>query len=582
MRETSTASIALAAVLLTACGERPGRPHGDVGLAEEGPYAESEGGLDGLDGGQGPGMMGDDTCGPQESPLRRMSNVQYLNTLGDLFGDRDFSNVSTGLPADARSHGFENAAALQVPSPALIEGYYRAAYTVTQTLFGDLQAAEATIGRAIPMDRPSALDVGASVIEEHGRRMFRRPLSDVEIDRYVGIFEANFDDAGRPADDFVVGLASAFLAMLQSPHFVYIAERGDSEGEPGDLVRLTDYEVASRLSYLLWDSMPDEELFIAAEAGDLQTAAALEAQARRMLEAPRAQTSLRNFHRQWLQFDSLLDEMKDLPTYPAWSEDLLNAEYEQMGEFVDHVMFEGEGTIAALLTSTEFPVDARLAPLMGVEWQGEGWTTMALDPTQRRGFLTLPGWLAAHAHPVDPSPVLRGVAIRDQILCSPLPPPPDTVDATPPEPGEGAEPLTNRDRYVQLTSDSSCAACHTLIHGIGFPFEIYDSVGAFRTEDQDQPIDASGIILGFGEADGAVADALELIDRLATSEAVERCVTRQWFRYGFAREPDLEGSEVCAMDEFQAILHESGGNMRELLIAIVTSDTFGFRRIPGP
>jgi len=583
MRTTATRLLAWVPLLATACFEgRPGRSDGNDSAADDGRTGPDGGEADeGSDPDGGTSPIDDAFCGPLDSPLRRMSNTQYVNTLEDLFGENhDFSTVLAGMPVDPTSHGFENAAELQIPSPALVEGYYRGATTVAQSLLADATAAEALIEGPIPTDRTAAVAIGEGLIEDYGRRMFRRPLSDDEFDRYSEIFAANFEDSGLPEDDFIVALGSAFQAMLQAPQFLYLVERGVADGDPGELVRLTDYEIASRLSYFLWDSMPDEALFEAAEAGALGTVEAIEDEARRMLEAPRAKTALRNFHRQWLHFDSLLDEMKDLSTHPQWSEELLTAEYEQMNEFIDRVMFDGDGTIAALLTSNEFPVNARLASLFGVEMSGEGWQSMQLDPAQRRGFLTLPGWLAAQAHPVDPSPVLRGVFVRDHLLCSPLPPPPDDVDATPPEQDE-TTPLTNRERYVQHTVDPSCAGCHNLIDGIGFPFENYDSIGAFRTQDDGQPVDASGNLLATGDTDGPVANALELIDKLAISEAVEQCVTKQWFRYGFAREPSIDGAETCRTDELQTVLHESGGDMRELMVAIVTSNTFAFRRVPG-
>ena len=520
-------------------------------------------------------------CGPHSSPLRRLTRTQYINTVQALFPGRDLSEVASVMPADATAHGFENAAAMQVPSPALIEGYQRAALAITRSVFADTPTTAQTLGQPIPAAREDALALGRATIEAYGPRMFRRPMTDDERERYVELFEGSFEDTGNLDDDFIVALAVAVQAMMQAPAFLYIIEHGEGEAqaEPGEVIPLTSWELASRLSYLLWDSMPDDVLLAAAEDDALRTPEQIKAQVRRMLEAEPARAAVRGFHRQWLRFDDLLDETKDAATHPQWSQDLLDAAYEQLGRFVEASIFDGEGTVAALLTSHEFPVDARLASLLGVSVSGEGWETIALPPEQRRGVLTLPGILAAQAHPVDPSPVLRGVFIRDRILCAPLPPPPDEVDAIPPA-DDPSEPKTNRDRYEQHSTDPECAGCHSLIDGIGFPFEHYDAIGAFRTEDRGFPIDASGELVAAGDADGAVDGPMELVDRLAGSTTVQHCVATQWFRYAFARDAEADGPDTCTTDDLQTALAESGGDIRELLVQIALSDGFRQRRIP--
>lgn len=520
-------------------------------------------------------------CGPQASPLRRLTTVQYVNTVEALFPGWDFEAVASMMPLDGSSEGFENAASMQVPSPALVSGYQRAALSITATIFADGAATAQTLGQEIPADRQEAIALAHGTIEAYGPRIFRRPLSDDERQLYVEMFDASFEDTGYPDDDFVVALAVTFQAMMQAPAFLYIVEHGEgeAEAEPGEVVPLTSWEMASRLSYMLWDSMPDDELFAAAEADALRTPEQLEAQARRMLEAPAARTMMRNFHRQWLRFDDLLDEMKDPATHPEWSADLAQSAYQQLGEFVEHTMFEGEGTLGALLTSNEIPVDARIAPLLGVT-ASDDWEPLVLDPEQRRGVLTLPGILAAQAHPVHPSPVLRGVFIRDRILCSPLPPPPDNVDAIPPEEGQGGEATTNRQRYEEHVTNAECAGCHQFIDGIGLPFEHYDAIGAFRTEDAGLPVDASGELVGIGEVDGPVDDAMQLIDRLAASEQAQQCVSTQWFRHAFARDAEPSGTDACTTDDLQAALAESGGDIRELLVRLAVTDGSRQRRIP--
>lgn len=557
---------------------------GSSGGADDGVGSGDDG-----DGDGGDGSDGDDDDPPQaqcrahNSPLRRLTTRQYINTLSDLFPGQTFDELTHFMPADAAVHGFENAALTQVPSPSLIEGYQRAAMEATAVVFADPAQVEATLGEAIPTSRADASTLAANAVANYGTRIFRRPMTDAERVTYVDVFEDNFEDTGLLDDDFVVALSMAFQAMLQAPAFVYLIEHGQAEqdAEVGELVALTSYEVASRLSYLLWDSMPDEALSAAAEAGELTTSEQIEGQVRRMLDEPAARAAVRNFHRQWLALDHVLYEMKDPARFPDWSLAMAEATAEQVERFAEHVFFDGEGTVAELLSSTDYPLNTSLASIFdGIAPDSDSWEVMGVDATRRRGLLTLPGILAAQAHPVNPSPVLRGVYIRERILCSPLPPPPDDADVTPPD-SDDAEPLTNRERYDTILDDPSCAACHVYIHGLGFPFEHYDSVGAFRQTDNEQPIDASGEVLGVADVQGVVADATELAELLAQSDVAAECVAEQWYRQGFARDPDLAGGDDCMTDDLIAALAASGGDMRELLVALATSQDFTHRRIPA-
>lgn len=552
----------------------------DAGAVEtDGAGDETEDGNSGEDGDDDVGPDGQ-LCRAHESPLRRLTVRQYINTLEDLFPGNSFTDLQTLLPADPRSHGFENAARLQVPSAALIEGYQRGALEVTRTVFASGDAFESATGLPAPDSVAEANVAAESVIRDLGRRLFRRPIGDADVERYGQIFAASFEDTGALQDDFLVAISLTVAAMLQSPNFVYLLETGvgAEEAAPGELVPLGAYEVASRLSYFLWDSTPDETLLAAAEANALSTADEIETQVRRMLELPRGRAAVVNLHRQWLGFDDVLSEMKDPATYPLWSEQTLLDTHAQMERFVEHNFFEGEGTLQGLLTSTEVPVSPALAELMGVPSPAGDWEILDLDPAQRRGVLTLPGFLAGHSHPVNPSPVLRGQFVRERVLCAPVPPPPDDIDPTPPEDSGEAE--TNRERYDIFLDNPSCASCHTLLHGIGYPFEIYDSVGAFRTTDAGKSVDASGVVAGVpGLEEVDVSDALGMMDVIAGSDASRQCAATQFFHSGFGRSPEPE-ADSCMTDDMVTALQDSDGDLHELMVSLARSTDFRFRRIP--
>ena len=539
------------------------------------------------DGAETSGTDDDDDVGPDgqlcrahESPLRRLTVRQYINTLEDLFPGQSFEDLETVLPADPRSHGFENVAQLQVPSAALIEGYQRGALEVTRIVFASPDAFEVNTGLEVPTSADEANFAAEAIIRDLGRRIFRRPVTDTEVQRYGSVFASSFQSTGNMGDDFLVAISLTVSAMLQSPHFLYLLEVGEGgeDAAPGELVPLTSFEVASRLSYFLWDSMPDEELLAAAEADALGTADAIEEQVRRMLEHPRGHAAVVNLHRQWLGFDDVLLKMKDPATYPQWSEETLLDAHAQMERFVEHNFFGGEGTLRALLTSTEIPMSPALAELMGASTPNGDWEIQNLDPTQRRGVLTLPGFLAGHAHPVHPSPVLRGQFVRERLLCAGAPPPPENVDATPP--AGTADGSTNRERYDVFLENEACAGCHVMLHGVGYPFEIYDSVGAFRTTDAGKPVDPSGQVVAVpGLPDTEVADALEMMDVLADADATKACAATQFFRSGFGRDPEAD-ADACLTDDLVELLTESDGDLHELMVGLARSTDFRHRRIP--
>ncbi len=489
-----------------------------------------------------------------------------LEDLGDVF------------PEEGSAHGFENAATMQVPSPALIEGYQRAALRVVMGAFENPTQFEASLGRSFPSDREAATNLAADVLPDLGQRALRRPLTSEEETHYLDVFATHFEDSGAYEDDVLLAFAMMVSSLLQAPDFVYLLEYGvgeDSAAE-GDLLPLTQWELASRLSYFLWNSMPDAELFEVAAAGSLGSVEALETQARRLLAHPKGRRAVREFHRQWLDADRVLEQPKDPATYPEWTTSVAEAASEQVGRFAEFHIFEGEGNIRALLAGTEFPLHEELQGLFDEDASGD-WDVVELDPSRRVGLLSLPGVLASQAHPVHPSPVLRGQFIRERILCTPLPPPPPTVDASPPM-VDGEDDRTNRERYEEISENATCDACHVYMHAVGFPFENYDSIGAFRTTDGGKPIDSSGELLGIAGLEGNVSNAGELSAALSESEVAAHCMVTQWFRHGFAREPAEDG-DACTSDELRASMASSRGDIQELLVDLVLSEDFRMRRV---
>jgi Protein of unknown function (DUF1592)/Protein of unknown function (DUF1588)/Protein of unknown function (DUF1595)/Protein of unknown function (DUF1587)/Protein of unknown function (DUF1585) len=543
---------------------------GIVGLALSliscaGKVQGGEGAANGTGGGGGGSPV---TTSPGPTPLARLTNVQYLNTLQDLFPGITLPALT--LPAENVVGGFENDAAAQNPTSELVEDYRRAALAVATTATADLT-------RVLPCKVSSPTDedpCGQQFITAFGRRAFRRPLPADLTSRAVALFQAN-----RAAYGFQQAISLMIQAFLQAPQFLYRIELGG----PADAVGtspLDSYELASRLAYLLWNTTPDEPLLAAADAGDLGTAAGIEKQARRLMTDPRAHNAVAEFHRQWLRFSKMQGMMKDHAAFPQFTAALNQAMIDSVARFVDHAFWD-EGTLDALLTDNHVFVNDALAPIYGLPKPGGTALQLATaDPVQRAGVMTQAGLMAGFAHQLEDSPVLRGVFVLDRLLCDAPPPPPPGVNLTPPVGDPNMPPLTTRQAFALGHEQGSCAACHQAIHGVGFGFESYDAIGAWRTIDNGQQVDHSGKIVGSQDLDGPFDGAVDLAHKMVGSAGVQSCVVSHWLTYAFGTAQLSTGIVGPLAQEFGA----NGRQLRELLIRIVTSDAFRFHPaiVAGP
>ncbi|HSN96796.1 MAG TPA: DUF1592 domain-containing protein [Candidatus Nanopelagicales bacterium] len=516
---------------------------------------------------QGPVCVG---LEPGASPIRRMTRFEYNNTVRDLLGD-DTAPASSFAPEE-EVLGYNNQAAALGVTQLLAEQYMKAAEQI---------AARATLdlARLIPGCDPAVQGAdacGDQFIRSFGRRAFRRPLEPAEIERFAGLFAW-----GQAEYDVATGIQLVIQAMLQSPHFLYRVELGMPDPVEADIVQLSPYEIASRLSYLLWSSMPDDALLDAAEAGRLGTPEEIEAEARRMLEDPRARAAVLDFHRQWLEIKHVESITKDPATNPAYRDELRPLWLAETEAFVEHVVFEDPaGDLGTLLTAPYSFMNAELAAFYGSSVAsgpaGEAFERVELDPARRAGVLTHASMLASHAKPNQSSPIHRGKFVRERLLCELIPPPPNDIAIVVPEVETGA---TTRERFAQHRSEPGCFHCHQLMDPTGYTFEHYDAIGQWRDEEQGLPVDATGEIVESRSANGSFDGAIELAHHLAESEQVRSCVVSQWFRYGYGRAEQKE--DRCSMDQLQQAFAESGYNIKGLLVALTQTDSFRYRRQGG-
>lgn len=490
------------------------------------------------------------------SPLARLTRAEYDFTVSDLLGLE--AHAAEALPPDGVSGLFAHNGEMTVSSYA-VEVYRDLAESL---------AAEADLVALLPCD-PTAGDereCARTFIEQLGRRAFRRDVEPAQIDRLLAVY-----DDGRDGADFDAGVRLVLEAMLQSPYFLYRVESGvPAPGE--ELVALDDFELASRLSYFLWRSMPDDELLDAAATGALASDAGVESQARRMLEDPRAERTLLSFYGDLLALDGLAVAYKDPEQFPEYTAELAADMRTELELFVLSTLRDGDGGFAGLLDSSHTFVNARLAEHYGITPPVEdGFVRVELDPSIHRGLLTKPALMSLAAHDQRTSPTLRGKLVRTRLFCQALPPPPGDVDVSIPAVAE----LSTREWVQQRLDDPSCGACHVLMDPIGLALEGFDAIGRHHTTEGGETIDVSGTLRNT-DVDGPLAGPGSLADKLLASEQVGECASRQWLEFALGRPP--VGEDACTATSIGVAFSETDHDVTELMVSIATSPAFRTRR----
>ncbi len=512
-----------------------------------------------------------------DTPIRRLTRFEYNNTVRDLLGD--VTEPANVLPPEEEVHGFDNQAAALTVSELLAEQYMKLAEGVSERATADLAVLVPTCDPAVNGD-----DVcSAEFIEDFATRAYRRPLKPEEAARLQVLFD--FALADPDMGTFRDGASLVIQAVLQSPHFLYRPEFGGAAPVKGDLVLLDSWEVATKLSYMLWNTMPDEVLFDAAAANELQTKEQIAAQAERMLLDEKAGDAVRNFHRQWLRLVHLDTVSKDPAIYPTYDDGVRDLWKEEIERFIEHVVLTDDGTLGTLLTAPYSFANADLADFYGESIVGEAPQTeafeqVAMDPARHAGLLTQGALMGVHAKGNQSSPVFRGKFVREQLLCQTLPIPPADLVITPPD----LDPTkTTREQFEEIGANPDCSSCHTLMNPIGFGFENFDGVGLWRDTQNGKPIDPSGEINNTDSLNGTFMGPVELANKLATSEEVATCVSSQWFRFSYNRTVTSEDSEEgCGMDQVNDVFTKSNYNLRELIVALTQTDTFRHRHAVVP
>ncbi|MGB5809121.1 MAG: DUF1592 domain-containing protein [Polyangiales bacterium] len=508
-----------------------------------------------------------------DTPIRRLTRFEYNNTVRDLLGDD--TNPADALPPEEEVAGFDNQAGAATTSDLLVEQYMKAAEDVSARAVVNLEALLEGCDPTSQGDDACALDF----IQRWGQRAFRRPVTQDETDRLKSVFD--FGMADPDLGTFEDGIKLVIEVVLQSPNFLYRPEYGSGEPVEGDVVPFTSWEMATKLSYMLWNTMPDANLFAAAENNELTTPEQIGAQASRMIADDRARDTVRNFHRQWLLLTHLESVTKDPAVYPAYSSSLRSLWQEELETFVEYVVLEGSGSLEELLTADYSFMNEQLAAFYGNDVldpvSGDAFQRVNLDPTRRAGILTSAALMATHANLNQSSPVFRGKFVREQLMCDTLPLPPNDLVIEPPE----LDPTkTTKEQFEEIGANPDCASCHALMNPIGFAFEHYDGVGQWRDQQNGIDIDAVGEVILTDDIDGTYDGAVELSEALANSAQVQECVASQWFRFAYNR--SVTQSDSCSFEQLSERFAGSGFNVRELLLSLTQTNAFLYRRMVTP
>jgi hypothetical protein len=357
-------------------------------------------------------------------------------------------------------------------------------------------------------------------------------------------------------------------AVLVSPHFLFRIE--EDPKNPDEVRLLNDFELATRLSYFLWSSMPDEELFQLAEKGQLRQPGVLEAQVRRMLKDPKAKALSENFAGQWLQLRNLQTLQPDKGLFPAWDELLRQSMIREAELYFEYVV-QNDRSILEFLDSNYTFVNGRLARHYGIpNVQGLEFVRVTLPDNRRGGVITMGSTLTVTSNPTRTSPVKRGKWILENILGTPPPPPAPDAPELPPV---GQLKGTLRQQMEQHRQNPSCAVCHAKLDPLGFGLENFDAIGAWRATDNKQPIDASGVLPG-GEQFNGPAELRQVL--LGKADQFRRCFAEKLLTYALGR--GLEYYDKCAVDEIVAATKAQQDRFSALVLAIVKSDPFQKRK----
>ncbi len=499
------------------------------------------------------------------SPLRRLTNEEYAATVNDLLGV-DVADIVVGFPTDGYDHGFDNNADILGISSTRAARYQEAAESIAARVVSQPARVSALTACNLKTDATCLADF----ITRFGRRAYRRPLTTDEAQGFKDLAAAASSDSDPNAT-----LSYLIQGVLQSPSFLFRPEFGLGAADSDNRVKLSGYELAARLSYLLWGTMPDDALLDAAETGTLDSDGGLASSADRLLADPRAKDRVRNFYEQWLRMQMLDAATPDTTRFQTFSDDLRKSMRQEVDIMLDSVIWNGKDLLTIFNTTTT-SIDASLADLYDMTPpNAAGFSSITLPASANRaGILTTAAVLTQTSKSTHTSIMRRGMFLRDAILCDPVKVPPNFM-VTPLEVPAGQ---TENDAILQHASRPECAACHTRLDPIGLGLENYNAIGAYRTQDENNnTISGEGHIEGL---DGSTFHGgVELGNLMSKTPAVAQCVTEHFMRWALGRSlvEENQSADGCTKQILHKKFESKTHDFRELIHAFVSDEAFRYR-----
>jgi hypothetical protein len=497
--------------------------------------------------------------------IHRLNNAEYDNTMHDLLGVT--STPATSFIEDEKLGGFDNIASAFGMTDAQYEQYFNAADALVEEAFTDASLR----GRILTCTPTSNTDAACAskIITAFGARAWRRPLEATEVSRLQKVLT----DAVALGEDFTGGVKQVVKSILSSTAFLY---RTEVDADPASTVAhpVGGYEMASRLSYLFWSTMPDATLFAEAANGDLLDVKPLSAQIDRLLADGRSSQFLANFAGQWLGLRDLGNHQVEPSVFPDWSDALRRSMVQEGLLYFDEFLSGNRGMDEFFTADVNF-VDPALAKLYGVAAPTNGKVERVINANDtRRGFLGLSSFLTMTSYSYRTAPTLRGKWVLENLLCQDVPPPPANVPKLDMSMDSTAAQSENvRVRLEAHRANPQCASCHKILDPIGLGLENFDAIGDYRTTYLNgDAIDASGML-----PDGTAFNGLtELTDALSTDKRLTDCVSKKMMTYALSRE--VGDSDAPYLEQIRSQWTTDGLGLADLLKQIVLNDTFRYRR----
>lgn len=504
---------------------------------------------------------------PGRFVIRRLTKTEYGNTLRDLFGVE--SSIADGLPDEVSGQGYLNSL-----SPIQLEQYLTIADKVLRKIVAPEKASPTALERRLfgdPAPKGDPRMAARGVARSLARMAYRRPPTEAEVD----VLLATFDLGTRNQLPYRQAVHLMLKAVLVSPQFLFITPARGADGGAG-IVPLDDYQLASRLSYLLWGTMPDSVLMALADGGTLHEPAVLRAQAKRMLDDPRSRALFDGFGAQWLSVGGLKSQVFDPGIFPQMTAAMRQGMYDEVRLFFESIVREDRSVIGFVDSDYTY-LNETVAAIYGLQKtvKGPQMRRVRLSDGNRGGVLGMPGILAATSFPNRTSPVKRGVWVLEQVLGDHVPSAPPNVPALDKQDPEAVAKLTLRQRTELHRTNAVCANCHQILDPIGFGLEKFDAIGRWRERDSNgQPIDAAGELPG-GHRFAGPRDLKTILSGRTAS--VSRNVLEKLLAYALGRK--LDGYDEIVVDDLMETVAADGYRMRSLIYAVVTSYPFTHRRV---